>query len=177
MDMYVISVERGLIRASIAIVKLRKSRERRWWRSCSSQRGRRGSLPLDSWLMKGGKVVDVRKMRIVQLDVEPKYITEDSEVRVYLSVVYSGREEGQTAQRYRQWKKIQRRKKLMELGQVLVWISIKLLVALSVAAVSGAWAIQKAYEDRGYKAVGGEHLFILFTFIFTYWIMGYVVKE
>lgn len=127
--------------------------------------------------MKGGKVVDVRKMRIVQLDVEPKYITEDSEVRVYLSVVYGGREENQTAQRYRQWKKIQRRKKLMELDQVLVRILIKFLVALSVAFTSGVWAIQKAYADRGYRAVGGEYLFILFTFIVTYWIMGYVVKE
>lgn len=121
--------------------------------------------------------MDVCKMQIVRLDVEPKYITEDSEVRVYLSVVYGGREESQTAQRYRQWKKIQRHKKLMELGHALVRISIKLLAALSVAAISGAWAIQKAYEDRGYKAIGGEYLFILFTFIVTYWIMGYLVKE
>lgn len=123
--------------------------------------------------------MSVRKMREVRLDMEPQYITEDSKVRLYMSVVCYQREEADQKPRVRisRRQKIRWRKKMMELGRLLALYLTKLIITLSITAATGIWAIQKAYEDRGYQAVGGEYLFIPMVFIFVYWLLGYVFGE
>lgn len=133
----------------------------------------------DFWRMKGGRGLSVREMREVRLDVEPKYITEDSKVRLYMSVVYCQREAADQKARGRvsRQRKMHRQKKMREIGRLLALCFAKLMISLSVTAAAGIWAIQKAYEDRGYQAVGGECLFIPLVFVLVYWLLGYVFEE
>ena len=123
--------------------------------------------------------MSVREMREVRLDMEPKYITEDSQVRLYMSVVCCQREERKQKPRWRisRRQKMLWRKKMMELGRWLAVILTKLLIALSVTAATGILAIQIAYEDRGYQAIGGEYLFIPMVFVLVYWLLGYVFED
>ncbi len=40
--------------------------------------------------------------------------------------------------------------------------------ALAVTVIVGKWAIYYAYLERGYKAVGGEYLLILVTYLMVH---------
>lgn len=123
--------------------------------------------------------MSVREMREVRLDMEPKYITEDSKVRLYMSVVYCQREaaDQKAGGHISRQRKMRWQKKIREFGRLLALCFAKLIISLSVTTAVGIWAIQKAYEDRGYQAVGGEYLLIPLVFVFVYWLLGYVFEE
>ena len=121
----------------------------------------------------------VHEMREVRIDEEPKYITEDSKVRLYMTVVYCQREKSRQNPRSNigRRQRMLWRKKMEELGRLLVAFLTRLIFSLSITAAAGIWAIQKAYEDRGYEAIGGEYLLIPLVFVLVYWILGYVFEE
>lgn len=97
----------------------------------------------------------VCKMRKVLLVVECEYISEDSKGRVYLSQV---REVRNPAGRIRSKK-----------ASVIV---AKLILSGVLTAPPAAWAVIYAFLERGYKAYGGEYLFIIMVFLAVYWALG-----
>lgn len=100
-----------------------------------------------------------RKIERIQLGIEPKYITEDSEVRIYLSKMQECR-----------YSKIKRAyKKILDL-------IIKLFISVTVTIPFGTWAIRHAYIERGYVAYGGEYLFIMLVFFIIYKVLGFKFK-
>ncbi len=42
------------------------------------------------------------------------------------------------------------------------------VMALAATILAGDWAVRYAYENRGYKAVGGEYLFIFIIYMMAY---------
>lgn len=93
----------------------------------------------------------------VQLNVEHKYITEDSKVRLYMSIM--PRREVKT--------------KKKEVLQIFHRILIASAVTLPIAMA----AIQLAYLERGYWAVGGEYLLSLLVFLFYFKQSKYFVRH
>lgn len=104
--------------------------------------------------------MSVRKMREVRLDVEPKYITEDSEIRVYMSVVREGT-----------WTKTKR------ILRKAVGVTIKLLSAAAITIPFGIYFVNLAYMERGYRAYGGEWLLIMLIFYATYKLMETLIRR
>jgi len=47
-------------------------------------------------------------------------------------------------------------------------------IALVVTYVAGKWAVQYAYIERGYEAVGGEYIFILAVYWAAYRFIRFV---
>jgi hypothetical protein len=90
-------------------------------------------------------------------DVEHQYLTEDSKVRIYLSVVRGQEKE--------------------TIAEKVVVTALKLFYSLAITYFVGKWAIAAAYAERGYKAYGGEYLLILFTFVAFYYIIGKFFKN
>lgn len=43
---------------------------------------------------------------------------------------------------------------------------IELAAVLLVTALAFAWGVQTAQAERGYTAIGGEYLFLLFPFMY-----------
>lgn len=97
----------------------------------------------------------------VQLNVEHKYITEDSKVRLYMSIMP------------RREVKNNNRDKKKEVLQILHRILIASAVTLPIAMA----AIQLAYLERGYWAVGGEYLLSLLVFLFYFKQSKYFVRH
>ena len=50
----------------------------------------------------------------------------------------------------------------------IVLCIIKMFFSYSVAYFVSPWAIQAAYNERGYEACGGEYILIFASFIFAY---------
>lgn len=96
----------------------------------------------------------------VRLNVEPKFITEDSEVRLYLSILPIWKREP---------RKNYKNKKVL---QIFYRILIASAVTLPIAMVS----IQLAYLERGYWAIGGEYLLIFLVFWFYFKQAKYFIK-
>ena len=94
----------------------------------------------------------------VQLDVEPKYITEDSKVRLYLSTVPKARR-----------KNTRRKKKKI---QIFYRILITSMVTFPIASMF----INLAYLERGYWGIGGEYLLILFIFLYYFYESKYLIN-
>lgn len=46
--------------------------------------------------------------------------------------------------------------------------------ALAVTYAAGKWAVQYAYIERGYEAVGGEYIFILAVYWVAYKLIQFV---
>lgn len=53
----------------------------------------------------------------------------------------------------------------------VVFIAIEVLIALAPTAVVAAITIPMAYAERGYSAIGGEWVMIIFTFCGTFSIV------
>lgn len=98
---------------------------------------------------------DVRNMYKVLLVVECEYISEDSKGRLYLSQVQEVRN---PAVRMRSKK-----------ASVIV---AKLILSGVLTALPAAWSVIYAFLERGYKAYGGEYLFIIMVFLAVYWALG-----
>lgn len=98
---------------------------------------------------------DVRNMCKVLLIVECEYISEDSKGRLYLSQVQEVRNPA-----------VRMRSKKASV------IAAKLILAGVLTVPFAAWSIIYAFLQRGYKAYGGEYLFIITVFLAVYWALG-----
>ncbi len=93
-------------------------------------------------------------------DMECQYLTEDTKVRVCLSMVPGGKKEtGKDS-----------------IPERIVLLAIKLFFAYSVAYFVYPWAIQSAYNERGYEAYGGEYILVLAVFMFAYKMISLFFK-
>lgn len=82
--------------------------------------------------------------------LEREYLTEDSKVRVYLSLVQG--------------------KKKETITDKAIVIVLELFYSMAVTYFIGSWAIAWAYAERGYKAYGGEYLLIVMIFLLSFHI-------
>lgn len=98
---------------------------------------------------------DVRNMYKVLLVVECEYISEDSKGRLYLSQVQEVRNPA-----------VRMRSKKASV------IAAKLILSGVLTVPFAAWSIIYAFLQRGYKAYGGEYLFIITVFLAVYWALG-----
>lgn len=128
----------------------------------------------------------------VQIDMEPKCITEDSEIRIYLSAV---RDRGKETRKrelqrrkavIREAKKRRMRRKIFfwkkklrlllalasEYAEYIVVQLFRMVISLAVTTFSGVWVLDQVYELRGYHAIGSEIFFIPMVFAVTYWLSG-----
>lgn len=92
-----------------------------------------------------------RKMYRLSAGVEHQYLTEDSKVRVYLSEVRSKKEKRQTT------------------FEKVILLVLELFYSFAVSYFVGTWAIDYAYMERGYFAIGGEYMLIGMTFAICFW--------
>lgn len=97
----------------------------------------------------------VRNMHKVLLLVECEYISEDSKGRLYLSQVQEVRNPA-----------VRMRSKKASV------IAAKLILSGALTAPPAAWSIIYAFLERGYKAYGGEYIFIIIVFLVVYWALG-----
>ncbi len=100
------------------------------------------------------------KMHEVESGMEYQHITKDSEDGMHLSAVH---EENC------------KRKKDSILQKIML-LMIKLFFSYSVAYFVSIWAIEIAYEERGYKAYGGEYILIIIAFIAAYYNISLFFK-
>ena len=98
---------------------------------------------------------DVRNMYKVLLVVECEYISENSKDRLYLSQVQEVRNPA-----------VRMRSKNASV------IAAKLILSGALTAPPAAWSVIYAFLERGYKAYGGEYLFIIMVFLAIYWALG-----
>jgi len=91
------------------------------------------------------------KMYKVPIIVERKYVTEDSEVRIYLSQMRS--------------EKKPPKKKIKD---KIVALVLELFYTGTITYLVGDWAIGFAYKERGYFAYGSEYLLIVLTFLISF---------
>ncbi len=92
-----------------------------------------------------------RKMYRLSAGVECQYLTEDSKVRIYLSEVRS-----------------EKKKRPTTLDKA-VMLGLELFYSFSVSYFVGTWAIDYAYKERDYFAIGGEYMLICMTFAICFW--------
>lgn len=98
---------------------------------------------------------DVSNMYKVLLVVECEYISQDSKGRLYLSQVQEVRNPA-----------VRMRSKKASV------IAAKLILSVVLTALPAAWSVIYAFLERGYKAYGGEHPFIIMVFLAVYWALG-----
>lgn len=104
----------------------------------------------------GADECKVRKMWII---LECQYITEDSEVGVYLPAV-------------QKIKKPEPESFFRKAFLVVLRLALSALLTFPYAV----WSIEYAFLQRGYKAYGGEYLFIPFVFYVIFLILGVFAK-
>lgn len=84
-----------------------------------------------------------------------KYLTKDSEVHIYLST---------------------KRKEADSVPERIVIFTLKMFFAYSVSYFSSLLIIPFAYQQRGYKAYGGEYILLFAIFIAAYKIISIFFK-
>lgn len=95
-----------------------------------------------------------RKMYRLSAGVEDQYLTEDSKVRIYLSEVRS------------------EEKKRQPVLDKAITIGLELFYSFAVSYFVGTWAVDYAYKERGYFAIGSEYLLIGMTFAICFWAIS-----
>lgn len=50
------------------------------------------------------------------------------------------------------------------------------MITMAITVPAGNWAVRYAYENRGYPAIGGEHLFIPVVFLVVYIGCGWLME-
>ncbi len=98
---------------------------------------------------------DACKMRKVLLVVECEHIPEDSKDRLCLSKVQETRSQA-----------------LRMFSKKASIVAAKLILSGGLTASFAAWAVEHAFLERGYRAYGGEYLFVLVVFGAMYWALG-----
>lgn len=106
-------------------------------------------------LKKGEERTNVRNMCKVLLIVECEYISEDSKGRLYLSKVQEVRNPA-----------VRMRSKKAAMA------AARLILSSALTAPFATWSVIYAFLERGYKAYGGEYLFIIMVFLAVYWALG-----
>ena len=86
------------------------------------------------------------------IDEECQCLIEHSEGRIYLS-------------------KVQIEKKQKTFFEKVIEVALELFFSYSVTFFVGKWAIELAYQERGYEAVGGEYFLIMMTYMFSFWLI------
>lgn len=89
------------------------------------------------------------KMYRLQIDVENQYLTENTTVWLYLSEVREA-------------------KKKKTICEMAIEVALELFFSYSVTFFVGQWAIEMAYRERGYEAIGGEYLLMIMVFAFSF---------
>lgn len=56
-------------------------------------------------------------------------------------------------------------------------VSLALCYSISVSSSIGEWAIEYAYNERGYVAYGGEYLLIGMVFIGSFWAVKKILEK
>lgn len=102
----------------------------------------------------------VRNMCKVLLVVECEYDSENSRVRLYLSQV----------QKIRNPAAGMFQKKASA-------VAAKLVLSVVLTVPAAAWAVISAFLERGYRAYGGECMFIFMVFVAVYWALGRVLPD
>ena len=99
-------------------------------------------------------------MHCMPKGMEYKYLTEDSEIRIYLSQVREeksgAREEGSASK--------------------MMAAAIKLSYSLATACAVGQWAVRSAAETRGYDAVGGEYILAIAVFLGSFSLVSKLLE-
>lgn len=106
------------------------------------------------------------KMYRVRIDVEPKCAAEDSENRVYLSLVPVEEKPAQKRIPKKAYKKM----------KDPVWNAVKLLISFPLALGAGIWLMRLAYQQRGYDAIGGEYFLIIAAAWGIYWLVNKIME-
>ncbi|RKI90472.1 hypothetical protein D7V94_13675 [Parablautia intestinalis] len=60
--------------------------------------------------------------------------------------------------------------------EIIILFMIKTFFSFSAAYFVSLWVMQIAYEERGYKAYGGEYILILIAFVATYYNISLFFK-
>ena len=116
---------------------------------------RKAELIKQNFLKRREGKTGVRNMCKVLLVVECEYISEDSKGRLYLSQVQEVRNPA-----------VRMRSKKASV------ITAKLILSGVLTAPPAAWSVIYAFLERGYKAYGGEYLFIIMVFLAVYWALS-----
>ncbi len=104
----------------------------------------------------------------IKVDARPKYITEDAENRVYVSLIRVRKKPPNWQQAAREF--------LPKLAK-LSGMALRLLIAFSIAFGTALAAFHMAYAERGYTAIGGEYLLVIGVFLLAYWLVGKVIGK
>lgn len=59
----------------------------------------------------------------------------------------------------------------------VIFLIFKILVSTAITFPCAIWAIEYAYIERGYKAYGGEYLFIAMVFYITFSLLGVFLRD
>lgn len=108
--------------------------------------------------------MNVGKVYGVRIDVEPKCVTEDTENRVYMSLVRIQKDSINKKIKKAAWK-------FKRAAKVIFKTFVSLIITVAASIVTG----HLAYVQRGYQAMGGEDLLTIVVFFAAYWLMGKVV--
>lgn len=108
------------------------------------------------------------KVRRVRLDVEPKYITEDSENRIYMSVLSV--EEKTEIKIYKRSKTSKYREKAPK--EIICWWIARIALSIGLFALIMAWTLSVCFRVRGYWAIGSEWMFLALAGGGIYWCVG-----
>ena len=100
------------------------------------------------------------KVYYMSEDVEHQYLTEDSKTRIYLSPVFGERP----------------RKRKETILEKIVSTILALCYSMLITYIIGQWIIDYVEKQRGYKAIGGEHIFTIVIFIVNFWLMRKLLK-
>lgn len=115
----------------------------------------KAELIKQNYLKRRERKTGVRNMYKVLFVVECEYVSEDSKGRLYLSQVQEVRNPA-----------VRMRSKKASV------ITAKLILSGVLTAPPAAWSVIYAFLERGYKAYGGEYLFIIMVFLAVYWALG-----
>lgn len=122
--------------------------------------GHKPGLIKHSSMKRKGVGTDACKMRKMLFVVECQYISEDTKVRLYLSQVREVRNP------------------VARLLQKKAAAAIaRLVLSGALTAPFAAWSIIYAFLERGYKAYGGEYLFIIMVFLAMHWALGKLMDD
>lgn len=112
--------------------------------------------------------MNVCKVYRLREDVEYQCVCEDSQTRIYLSLVRKPIKEEQRRNRIR---KISRKKKVIRIAKELAKETMMFVSSISVGFVVYSALAEKLYEIRGYEAVGGEVIFAGFIAVAMYYLL------
>lgn len=101
------------------------------------------------------------KVHHVSEDMEDQYLTEDSKIRLYLSLL--------------RYEKPEKRKETV-LEKIVV-SSLAVAYSIFITYIVGQWLVNSVAKWRGYDAIGGEYILIITIFIICFWIMLKLLKS